>query len=153
MRSRRTLPSGGHSLCVLANQRGVPLSLSLSLITANRKVLVNMDEDGDFLSGELPDGMTIDVKGNLWVAMFNGKRIVNIDGKTGKVIDTIEMPTSMITSVCFGGPNLDEMYATSVKKFLDEERKATQPLAGYIFKITSSKSEFKGFQPNYNMKL
>lgn len=112
-----------------------------------------MNEDGDFLSGELPDGMTIDVKGNLWVAMFNGKRIVNIDGKTGKVIDTIEMPTSMITSCCFGGPNLDEMYATSVKKFLDEERRATQPLAGYIFKITSSKSEFKGFQPNHNMKL
>lgn len=44
-----------------------------------------MNEDKDFLAEELPDGMTIDGKGNLWVAMFNGKRIVNIDGKTGQL--------------------------------------------------------------------
>ena len=43
-----------------------------------------MNEDADFITGELPDGMSIDVKGNLWVAMFNGKRVVNIDGQTGE---------------------------------------------------------------------
>lgn len=43
-----------------------------------------MNEDSDFLAAELPDGMTIDANGNLWVAMFNGKRIVSIDGKTGQ---------------------------------------------------------------------
>lgn len=53
------------------------------LFSANRKVLVNMNEDSGFTSTELPDGMTIDLNGNLWVAMFNGARIVNIDGQTG----------------------------------------------------------------------
>ena len=112
-----------------------------------------MNEDAAFISGELPDGMTIDVKGNLWVAMFNGKRIVNIDGKSGKVIRSIEMPTSMITSVCFGGPNLDEMYVTSCKQFLDEKRKSEQPMAGYIFKVTSDDKNFKGYKANFNLKL
>lgn len=120
---------------------------------ANRRVLVNMNEDSDFLAAELPDGMTIDANGNLWVAMFNGKRIVSIDGKTGKVIDVIEMPTSMVTSVCFGGPNLDEMYVTSIKKFLDEKRKAEEPLAGYIFKVTSTKKDFKGHLPNFALQF
>ena len=59
----------------------------------------------------------------------------------------------MVTSVCFGGPNLDEMYVTSAKKFLDDERKAQQPLAGYIFKVTSTKPDFRGHLPNFNMKL
>ena len=63
------------------------------------------------------------------------------------------MPTSMITSVCFGGANLDEMYVTSCKQFLDDERKAKQPLAGFIFKVTSDDKDFRGFQANFNMKL
>lgn len=63
------------------------------------------------------------------------------------------MPTSLITSVCFGGPNLDELYVTSAKKFLDEERKAKEPLAGYIFRITCSGSGFKGHKANFDLKL
>lgn len=69
------------------------------------------------------------------------------------MIDVIEMPTSMVTSVCFGGPNLDEMYVTSIKKFLDDKRKGEQPLAGYIFKVTSSKKDFKGHLPPFALKL
>lgn len=120
---------------------------------ANRRVLVNMDEDDAFTSAELPDGMTIDASGNLWVAMFNGARIANIDGKSGKVLQSIQMPTSMITSVCFGGAQLDEMYVTSASKLLDAERKAKEPLAGYIFKVTSPNKDFRGFQANFNLKL
>lgn len=71
----------------------------------------------------------------------------------GKVIDVIKMPTSMVTSVCFGGPNLDEMYVTSIKKFLDEKRKAEEPLAGYIFKVTSTKKDFKGHLPNFALQF
>ena len=44
---------------------------------------MNLNEEDEFTSGELPDGMTIDVEGNLWVAIFNGGRIVNINGQTG----------------------------------------------------------------------
>ena len=44
----------------------------------NRRVVYHMEE------GEgLPDGMTLDVKGHLWVACFNGGRVINIDPATG----------------------------------------------------------------------
>ena len=42
-----------------------------------------MNKDSSFGAKELPDGMTIDINGNLWVALFFGGRIVNIDSKTG----------------------------------------------------------------------
>lgn len=45
-----------------------------------------MNKDDEFNSKELPDGMTIDINGNLWVAIFRGSRIVNIDAKTGQYL-------------------------------------------------------------------
>lgn len=42
-----------------------------------------MNDNEDFTSDEFPDGMTIDVKGNLWIAMYRGSRIVNVDGQNG----------------------------------------------------------------------
>lgn len=45
---------------------------------ANRRVVYHMQE------GEgLPDGMTVDVNGNLWVACYNGGRVINIDPVVG----------------------------------------------------------------------
>lgn len=44
----------------------------------NRRVVYRMEE------GEgLPDGMTIDVNGRLWVACYNAGRVINIDPATG----------------------------------------------------------------------
>lgn len=44
----------------------------------NRRVVYRMEE------GEgLPDGMTVDVEGRLWVACYNGGRVINIDPATG----------------------------------------------------------------------
>ena len=51
---------------------------------ANQKTVVDMNKDKEFGAKELPDGMTIDINGNLWVANFFGDRIVNIDSKTGR---------------------------------------------------------------------
>ena len=63
------------------------------------------------------------------------------------------MPASLMTSVCFGGPNLDVMYATSATFKLSEEQLSKHPFSGYVFKITSTDKSFKGFKPNYNIKL
>lgn len=142
---------------------------------SNRKVLVNMDADDFFKPEELPDGMTIDVVGNLWVAMFRGKRIVNIDAKSGKIIipsviltgntvlscrlptgkalGSIDMPTSLVTSMSFGGETLNEMYVTTCSKFLDEATRAKEPLAGYVFKVTSDDPNFRGYKPHTNLRL
>jgi hypothetical protein len=36
---------------------------------------------------------------------------------------------------------------------LDPERKAKEPLAGFIFKITSSEKTFRGYKANFDLKL
>jgi len=85
----------------------------------------------------IPDGMTIDANGNLWVAVFAGKKVVHIDPKVGKKIGQLDFPTTNITSVAFGGPNLDILYATSAKHFLSEAELASQPSAGALFQVTN----------------
>jgi sugar lactone lactonase YvrE len=50
----------------------------------NQRVFVDYNNNEDFDNKELPDGMTIDKNGNLWVACFNGSRVVNIDANTGQ---------------------------------------------------------------------
>lgn len=44
-----------------------------------------------------PDGMTIDVDGNLWVAVFNGYRVIKIDPrKPETLLQTIEIPAKQV---------------------------------------------------------
>lgn len=63
------------------------------------------------------------------------------------------MPTSLITSVCFGGENLDVMYVTSGRHNLTDEEKIKQPLGGYCFRVTSNDPDFKGYKPNFNANI
>jgi len=86
----------------------------------------------------IPDGMCIDEKGNLWVALFSGGKIAHIDPVAGNLIDHIEFPATNITSVAFGGPNLDILYVTSAQHGLSEEELLAQPDAGSIFQIRNT---------------
>ncbi|CAH0720264.1 unnamed protein product, partial [Brenthis ino] len=60
-----------------------------------------------------PDGSTIDADGNLWVAVFNGSCVIKIDPVSGKVLDKVSVPAPQVTSVTFGGDNLDVMFVTT----------------------------------------
>lgn len=59
------------------------------------------------------DGMTMDTDGNLWVACFGGGCCIKINPDTGKVIQTVEIPDKNVTSLTFGGNNLDVLFVTS----------------------------------------
>jgi len=98
----------------------------------------------------IPDGMTIDANGNLWIAVFDGKKVIHIDPKVGKKIGQIDFPTKNMTSVAFGGPNLDILYATSAEHFLSEEELAAQPTAGALFEVTNVGA--KGLAPGFNYR-
>ncbi|XP_043928497.1 regucalcin [Protopterus annectens] len=97
----------------------------------NRRVLYKMEEDEG-----IPDGMTIDSEGKLWLACYNGGRVIRIDPETGKRIQTVTLPVDKTTSCCFGGKDYSEMYVTSACLGMDDKWMAKQPQAGGIFKIT-----------------
>ena len=76
-----------------------------------------------------PDGMTIDRAGRLYVAHFGGARISRwlADGSYDGRID---LPARNVTSLCFGGPAFDTIFATTAS--IED---AGNPLAGAAFRI------------------
>ena len=45
----------------------------------------------------IPDGMTIDSDGNLWVAVVGASRVVKVDGsKSETLLDTVNIPTEQV---------------------------------------------------------
>ena len=63
----------------------------------NRRVVVKVP-DG---MGS-PDGMTIDAKGNLWVALWGGHGVGCFDPNTGKLLKKINVPAPNTSSCAFG---------------------------------------------------
>lgn len=47
---------------------------------ANRRIVYKMEKDE-----QIPDGMCIDAEGKLWVACYNGGRVIRLDPETGRV--------------------------------------------------------------------
>ncbi|GAA4439853.1 SMP-30/gluconolactonase/LRE family protein [Bremerella cremea] len=80
-----------------------------------------------------PDGMTIDAEGMLWTGMWGGASVCRWNPATGELIGKIEMPCPNVTSCCFGGEKLDQLYITTPRKGLDDEQLAKFPNAGGLF--------------------
>jgi sugar lactone lactonase YvrE len=80
-----------------------------------------------------PDGMALDADGCLWVALWDGFRVLRIDPAGRRMVDWIEMPVARPTSCAFGGAALDELYITSASINLTAEQRAAQPHAGGVF--------------------
>mmetsp|Transcript_9551 Transcript_9551/g.21937 ORF Transcript_9551/g.21937 Transcript_9551/m.21937 type:complete len:329 (-) Transcript_9551:40-1026(-) len=99
---------------------------------SNRRPAITLDKE---FRG-LPDGMTADSEGNLWVAMWKGGCVCQYNPKTGALLRKIDVPALNVTSVAFGGPEMDELYVTSASVDMSEEDRAAYPLAGHTFKIT-----------------
>ncbi|XP_006881073.1 PREDICTED: regucalcin-like [Elephantulus edwardii] len=98
---------------------------------SNRRNVYKLEKEEQIL-----DGMCIDVEGKLWVACYNGGRVIRLDPQTGKRLQTVKLPVDKTTSCCFGGRDYSEMYVTSARDGMNPESLLKQPEAGGIFKIT-----------------
>ena len=83
----------------------------------------------------VPDGMTIDAKGMLWIALWGGGRVTRWNPGSGKLLQTIPLPVSLVTSCAFGGANLDVLFITSARLSLGKRALSKQPMAGGVFQI------------------
>ena len=74
--------------------------------------------------------MTIDVDGNLWIAMCHGGAVIQVDTQTGKVVKKISFPCVETTACTFGGAHYDRLFVTTgLHKTLSE------PDAGKVFVV------------------
>ncbi len=85
-----------------------------------------------------PDGMTSDMQGNLWIAMWGGAQITKWNPSTGQLLEQIPIPAKNVSSCIFGGKNLDELYVTSARKGLEEATLRQYPLTGGLFRIQTN---------------
>ena len=81
----------------------------------------------------LPDGMTTDASGNLWVAHWDGSRVTQREPLSGRVLRTIVVPTPRVTNVAFGGPNLTDLFITTARAGMSDAALAQSPFAGGLF--------------------
>ena len=62
---------------------------------------------------EQADGMAVDFEGGVWVALGGGAAIARFT-PDGELERTIEVPDAdFVSSLCFGGPVLDDLYVTT----------------------------------------
>lgn len=77
----------------------------------------------------VPDGLTIDADGRLWVAV-NGAGAVHCYDQGGSHVDTVEVDAAEVTSCTFGGADLDRLFITTSRQGVEP---SGDPLAGAVF--------------------
>jgi sugar lactone lactonase YvrE len=82
----------------------------------------------------LPDGLTVDAEGGVWVALWGGGALHRYrpDGHLDRVV---LLPVTHPTSCAFGGSDLRDLYVTSARVALGPEERARQPSAGGVFRL------------------
>ncbi len=94
---------------------------------SNRRRVIDIPKEAG-----LPDGMTIDEDGYLWVALYGGGAVGRYS-PDGELDRTVVLPAAQITSCTFGGSDFRDLYITSAAQELSERALAAQPHAGALF--------------------
>jgi sugar lactone lactonase YvrE len=98
----------------------------------SNKRLWNRFEPGD----GVPDGMTTDALGRIWIAHWGGACVSCHDPVTAQELGRVTLPTSHVTNCCFGGSDLRTLFITTARFGLKPDQLAAQPLAGALFAVS-----------------
>jgi sugar lactone lactonase YvrE len=94
---------------------------------ANRRTVVRIARGHG-----VPDGMTLDADGCLWVALWGGGAVHRYT-PDGTLDTVVTVPTTYPTSCAFGGSDLQDLFVTTAAIKLSERERGEQPQAGGIF--------------------
>ena len=107
-------PKSGRVFLTDSGQRTIFKAESRTLGSLDRKLFRSFEvEEG------CPDGMTLDDRGHLWVAYWDGGCIRSLDPVSGQTLRQIDLPCRRPTSCAFGGANLDVLFVTSARLGLE----------------------------------
>ena len=59
-----------------------------------------------------PDGLAVSSDGRVWVAIAGGASVIVLD-PDGNLVDTLDVPLPMVTSLCFGGDDLCDLFVVT----------------------------------------
>jgi sugar lactone lactonase YvrE len=86
------------------------------------------------VEGAVPDGLYVDVEGCVWVALHGGWGL-NRYSPEGELVAEVRLPVARVTSCCFGGADLRDLYVTTRRDGLSDAEVAQQPLAGALLRL------------------
>lgn len=92
----------------------------------------------------LPDGLTVDSDGGVWVALFGGGAVRRYSS-AGELTHHINLPVTNPTCPAFGGWELDTLFITSARIKLTDDQLSLEP-AGALLAVTDL--GFRGFAAN-----
>ncbi|KAA9164910.1 SMP-30/gluconolactonase/LRE family protein [Amycolatopsis acidicola] len=61
----------------------------------------------------LPDGLTVDEQGGIWLAVWGAGQVWRLDPVSGETTAVVDVPTPCTTSCAFGGSELTTLYITT----------------------------------------
>ncbi len=79
-----------------------------------------------------PDGAAVDVRGNYWVSMFEGRQVCCF-APDGRLLQALETPAQCPTMPCFGGEDLKTLYLTTARHGRSAAELALFPDSGAVF--------------------
>ena len=82
-----------------------------------------------------PDGLTSDLEGNLWIAMWGGAQVTHWNPRSGQLLEQIPLPAKHITSCVFSGENFDELFVTSARVGLDDADLTAYRHSGSLMRV------------------
>jgi sugar lactone lactonase YvrE len=87
------------------------------------------EEDG------MPDGLTVDAAGDLWVALYGGGRLHRY-APDGVLREVVNVPVAYPTSCAFGGPDLKTLIVTSAFAHIEDAGEQPGKLDGAVLTAT-----------------
>ena len=81
-------------------------------------------------SGE-PDGLRVDVEGNVWQAFYGDSMVLRID-PAGQVTGRIRLPTRNVTCVQFVG---EELFVTTAADEIGSDVSESVKMGGTVFRV------------------
>lgn len=94
--------------------------------------------------GGRPDGAAVDADGCLWVAMYEGARLVRMS-PTGELLQELPLPVRCPTMPTFGGSDLRTLYITTAREGRPDEELQREPWAGCVLQLRTA---VPGLLPN-----
>lgn len=84
--------------------------------------------------GGRPDGAAVDIEGNYWVALYEGRRVCQF-ASDGRLLTSIAVPLQSPTMPCFGGEDFKTLYLTSARHHSNTSELTTYPLSGQVLSL------------------
>ncbi|MFC5701612.1 SMP-30/gluconolactonase/LRE family protein [Cohnella faecalis] len=108
-----------------------------------RRTAIRLEEG----TNGVPDGMTLDSEGMLWIAQWGGSRVARWNPAGGSLLTEVRLPVLQPSSCAFGGERLQTLYITSASDGLQAAELNAYPRSGALFAVDTSAAGLSGRRP------